>query len=370
MQLVEPRNSLWSSTSDRLHAALEDMACNIQIGSNFCIQHPDYKPLEVPADVASRFQQLPLELQHKYLNAQLSSFLYGIYYNGSMRTALAADAETDDLKLYQNLENNSVLGVDLVFYDRLHNSNSGTGYFDQGWQVVRQADGDLIVTKGGLTLHVQPSHLPLEQQAAQVGETVAIRLPRNRVQNGFYLAVGNLNLHEVSHSLDADSLIVRIYFNLTPEGAVVLMHDLTQSLNQQAIPFNFKALYNPADYNRYDSAVLYFRRQDYAAIRAVLQSIYTEKQSYFKDAVPLFTKVLAPGLSLAEEPQQKFSEQESFGTNRCQIIANGLLDAWKSGNDTPSARMASICHHFNQAGLELASCYLNPNAQDIYTPLD
>lgn len=373
MQLLEPRqNSAWSSAFDRLSATLEDMACNIQIDSNFCIRHPDYKPLDIPADAVSRFQQLPLELQHKYLNAQLCSFLYGIYYNGSLQTALAADADANDLKLYQNLENNSFLGVDLTFYNRLHDSNCGTGFFDQGWQVIRQEkDGYLVVTKGGLLLHIQPNqHLPLEQQSAQVGETVAIRLPRNRVQNGFYLAVGNLNLNETSRFPAEDSLIVRIYFNLTPDGAVVLMQDLTQSLNQQEIPFNFKALYNPADYNRHDSAVLYFQRKDYAAIRALLQSIYVEKRSYFKESVPLFTKLLAPGLSLAEEPQQKFSDQDSFGTNRCQIIANGLLDAWKNGKDAPSERVSSILHHFNLAGLELTSCYLNPDSPDIYTPLD
>jgi len=40
-------------------------------------------------------------------------------------------------------------------------------------------------------------------------------------------------------------------------------------------------------------------------------------------------KLLAPGLALAEEPNQKFTAQESFGMNRCQIITNGFLEAWQ-----------------------------------------
>jgi len=47
------------------------------------------------------------------------------------------------LALQQNLENNTLLGVDLGFYERLHESN-GKGYFDPGWQVLRQeSDGSL-----------------------------------------------------------------------------------------------------------------------------------------------------------------------------------------------------------------------------------
>lgn len=66
---------------------LYDIVHRLQIQPNFCISHPDYKPFQLPAEVAARFQQVPLELQNKYLSLQLRSFLYGIYYNGSMRNA-------------------------------------------------------------------------------------------------------------------------------------------------------------------------------------------------------------------------------------------------------------------------------------------
>jgi len=107
----------------------------VQIQSDFCIRHPDYKPFELQAEVADRFQQMPADIQRKYLSLQLRSFLYGIYYNGSMRTALAPEADSNPLPL--DLENNTLRGVDLGFYNRLHQSNSGTGYFDPGWRVLR-----------------------------------------------------------------------------------------------------------------------------------------------------------------------------------------------------------------------------------------
>jgi hypothetical protein len=148
------------------------------------------------------------------------------------------------------------------------------------------------------------------------------------------------------------------------------MSSLTRQLNKTTIPFTFKVLYNPSDYDRYDSGVLYFERSNYEAVRQVLSSIYPEERSHFRTEVPLFTKVLAPGLSLAEEPDCKFATIESFGMNRCQIVANGLLEARQQGDESPETRMACIRQHFSLLGIDLKQPYLNANSEDIYTPLE
>jgi hypothetical protein len=350
---------------DRVLDSLQDIANHVQIQSNFCISHPAYKPFEIPAEVVTRFQRIPLELQNKYLSLQLQSFLYGIYYNGSMQAALAADASSDNLALHQNLENNTFLGVDLEFYDRLHKSNNGEGYFDPGWQVLwQEPDDSLAVAKGGLTLHIErEQHLQPTEQSAAVGDSVAIRMPRNLVQNGFYMAVSNAGP-------DTHPQTVRVYFNLSPEGAVAVMESLTRQLNEIKIPFTFKVLYNPSDYERYDSGVLYFEKSNYEAVRQVLQTVYAENELHFRTEVPLFTKLLAPGLALAEEPDCKFATQESFGMNRCQIVANGLLSARQKGDESTECRMAYIHQHFSLLGIDWQRAYLNANSEDIYTPLD
>ncbi len=366
MQLLDSLPSqLSASTPDRVLDSLQDIANNVQFQSNFCINHPAYKPFEIPAEVVTRFQRIPLELQNKYLSLQLQSFLYGIYYNGSMQAALAVDASSPDLALHQNLENNTFLGVDLEFYDRLHKSNSGEGYFDPSWQVLRQEpDGSLAVAKGGLTLHIEgEKHLQQSEQSAAQGDLVAIRMPRNLVQNGFYMAVSNAGPDTHPHT-------VRIYFNLSPEGAVAVMGSLTRQLNETTIPFTFKVLYNHSDYGRYDSGVLYFERSNYEVVRQVLRSVYAKERSHFRTEVPLFTKLLAPGLALAEEPDCKFATQESFGMNRCQIVANGLLEARQKGDESTECRMAFIRQHFSLLGIDWQRAYLNANSDDIYTPLD
>jgi hypothetical protein len=301
---------------------------------------------------------------------QLRSFLYGIYYNGCLRKALAPNVDSMELTTPQNLENNLFQGVDLKFYEQLHESNRGEGNFAPGWTVLQQeSDGTLAVKKDDLTLHIERDrHLRIEEQSATVGDVVAIRLPQNRVQSGFYMAVGNTNPQDRGNSNDSE--LVRIYFNVSPEGAVAVMDAITGQLNERKIPFKFKALYNPSDYERYDSAVLYFDKRDYEAIWDLLQVVYPENRSHFQLEVPLFTKFLAPGLALAEEPNHRFVTKESFGTHRCHIVSNGLLEAWQNSEDSPQRRLELILQQFSRLKIDVNHPYLNANSEDIYTPLD
>lgn len=358
------------SNSSQLLNTLEDIVNKVQIESNFQITHPNYKPLELPPDAIARFQRVPQEIQAKYLSLQLRSFLYGIYYNGSLKTTLSLEQNTNTANLHQDLENNTFLNVDLEFYEQLHESNQGSGYFDPGWIVVKEKSDDILaVNRGNLTLHIERNyHLCPHQQRATVGEVVGIKMPPNFVQNGFYMAVGNAGTQ--NHGSDSDPETVRIYFNVVPEGAIALMKAITQQLNHSLIPFSFKVLYNPADYKRHDSGVLYFDKSDYTTVQQTLEQIYLQHQSYFRAEIPLFTKLLAPGLGLAEEPNIKFGDGESFGMNRCQIIANGLLKAKQTGCDSPQTRMNAVLQQFSFLGLDWQKAYLNANSEDLYKSLN
>ncbi len=364
-QLLDYSQSQLDNCFNRLQAVLEDIVNQVEIRADFSVRHPDYKPLELPAEVVTRFQKMPEQMQQKYLSLQLRSFLYGIYYSGSMRQALALDTEENNLPL--DLENNTVLGIDLEFYNRIHKSNNGQGYFESDWSILKEEeDGSLVVTKGGLRLHIErDQHLQPAEQDAVIGDTVFIKMPKNCVQNGFYVSVGDAraNLHQNG------SVLVRIYFNLTPDGAVGVMSSLTQQLNEQNIPFDFKVLYNPQDYQRHDSGVLYFDKSNYELVDQILQKVYQENQSHFKVEVPLFTLELAPGLALAEEPDQKFAGRESFGQNRCQIIANGLLEAWYQDKNLPDEKIQSIFEQFSISEIDPQHTYLNANSENIYFKL-
>ncbi|NCR18903.1 MAG: hypothetical protein GPJ22_17335 [Microcystis aeruginosa LL13-03] len=338
---------------------LKEIATTVEIQADFCISHPNYQPWQLPIEAREKFQNLPLELQKKYLSLQLQGFLYGVYYNGSLRKILSLDNSSNSSSL--DLENDTVLGIDTSFMEELHNNNFGEGYFDDGWLVLRyEEDGMIVVSKGGLRLHVEPAkHFKTSQSIPNIGETVAIRMPKNLLQKGFYLAASNVEPN-------LKSKLVRVYFNITHEGAISCMASLTKQLNQLPVFFHFKVLYNPDDYHRYDAGVLYLEKENYAKIKPILSQIYQENKSYFKPEIPLFTKFLASGLGLGEEPEQKLSEQDSFGTNRCQIVANGLLEAHERGYSSVSERLEAIIEQFSTLRINLEHPYLNQGSEDIY----
>lgn len=350
--------------------SLIEIATNIQIEPNFRIYHPHYQPFALPNTVADRFGRNSPALQHKYLNLLLRNFIYGIYYNGVLQSSLSVENSHDSYQVPQNLANNSVVDIDWDFYQQLQANNHGKGYFDANWQVLRkEPDGSMAVSKDGLTLYIEPDcHLKSGKKSAKVGESVAIWMPNNRLQNGYYLAVSDVG-QEKPGNIEINLGTGRIYFNLTANGAIALMDSLTQRLNADSIPFTFQVLYNPSAYERYDSGVLYFESHDYQAIHKILQVVYQENQAYFHPEIPLFTKFLAPGLGLAEEPTQKFAAQESFGMNRCQILANALLETWQKGKNAVEERMKAIHQHFQAHSIDLQRPYLNPTSQDIYLPL-
>ena len=359
MQVLDSIYSQLFQLPKELQTALQNIVDYLEIKSFYSIKHPDYKLLELPESVIARFKNLSLDIQQKHLSIQLRNFLYSAYYNGSWHDFSSADTQIN------NLSNNSLFGMDLAFYERLHTSNTGGGYWSKNWLVVNEEeDGCLAVQKNGLTLHIQRDlYLSEIDKSANVGDLVAIKMPKNLVQNGFYMAVSNLGTQD-------NQDIVRIYFNVSQEGAASVMDNVTREFNNMQVAFSFKALYNPDEYRRYDSAVLYFNKHEYKTIYPILQKVYLENRDSFSQEVPLFTKPLAPGLSCAEEPEDKFGEKESFGTNRCQMIANGLIAAWQGGNNHPESRMKAIFEQFALHKIKLEYPYLNAHSEDIYTPLN
>jgi hypothetical protein len=348
-----------------IEAALLDLVERLDIESNLMIYHPEYGRFGLVADALEKFSQLPKELQEHYLRSQLQNLIYMAYYNGSIKSRANNNRDL-------NLENNTVMGINVEFYDRLQESNRSSGYFDPDWWILRtENDNTLIVQKGEIILHVNlDRHLHPESRRGleQVAELVPYRhripifMPKNRLMQGFYVAVGNEGMQSVGEGMT----IVRVYFNFTAEGAVEVMRELTSRLNEESILFSFKVLYDPDDYGRYDSGVLYFDREDYPAVRQVLDAVYRDTDRYFQPEIPLFSKKLFPGMGLAEEPHIHLAGAESFGMHRCQIIARGLMQARARSDESPESRLDCIVEQFTAVGIDLSCPYLNSQAEDIY----
>ena len=296
-----PPDTRLNVAESKVLKALQDIVLKVQIGTDFCIRHPDYLPSTLPDAAVERFQQLSTDLQNQYLKLQLTTVLHDLYFVGAQ---IEDDTTAVPVELVQNA---GTMEQNWDFCRSLHASNGGTGYFDPEWSVLGESpDGSLMVQKQGLTLHIWrdrhlQSHLQATEQSPHVGDRVSIRLPSNLFEQGCYVAVGNAGLVNGSYPPNPAGTL-SVYFNLSPAGAIAVMQSLTQSLNQLGLPFTFKVRYDAADFQGYSTAVLSCQPDHYPAIRPLLEAIHAEYQPYFRPEVPLFAKVLAPGLALAEEP--------------------------------------------------------------------
>ena len=249
----------------------------------------------------------------------------------------------------------------------LSKANHGSGYVQRGWRVesVRPAgEGtEVRVVRGDLLVRAAPEDCIREGEGPLApGDAVSIRFGKEltAISPTYYMAVGNRDLD------DGDTApLARIYFNVGPDLAPRLTDGVTRHLNDAEVPYRFKVVSDPAIFVRRDAAVLYVRRRDYGRAIGALAELVLGMARDTRPGVPAFTRRLAPGVSVAEQP----ADGDSFGFHRSGLIAEGLIRAHEQELTGLDARLASVAACFAELGLDLDRPYLEAESEDVYEPL-
>jgi hypothetical protein len=246
------------------------------------------------------------------------------------------------------------------FLRSLSSANAGTGCREGNWEVRTMEENALLARKDGLDVWAWTTDcLIAPEDSFQVGTRIALCLPKEflNMSPGFYVALGDRELrHDDSHP------IVRFYWHLTPDCAASFVESVTTQLNAEDLPFRLKVLRDPSLYTRCDAGVVYTRKRDYRSISRILADVYHEVCRSLEPGIPAFTKPLAPGLGLAEDP----GEGQSFGEHRCHLLAEALIATHESGLRSLPERTRVVADRFERAGLDLAAVFLNPGSRDEY----
>jgi hypothetical protein len=238
--------------------------------------------------------------------------------------------------------------------DELSAANGGKGCLDPGWRVVG-TDGDrLVVEQRGLRLRARPDELMPAQPA--LGDTVAVRLPSEspELTPGFYVAAGD---HQFSP--DSPLKLDRFYLHVREEGAVAFIREATRRLNARALPFRAKVVDERGQFDRCDSALLFFERRDREHAQEATMEIQAALAGVIDAAIPALTRPLAPGLAFAEDP----GGAESYGAHRCRLIAEAVISAHDRGIQGLDGRIEAVRQRFAAAGISLDTPYLGPSEE-------
>ncbi len=242
------------------------------------------------------------------------------------------------------------------FIDSLSRANCGTGSRESGWTVVRtEEDGRLVVRREGLSLWARSDEVLGTDTSP--GSKVSVALPPEllRLSPGFYMALGD-------EELVVGEPIVRHYWHLSSSGGAALVAAATRALNEERLPFRLKVLVDPAGYSRCDAGVLYTPRGLRTEVASLLPLLLAGVAEHLRPGTPAFTKPLADGLAVAESPPGT----ESFGTHRCELLAEAMVRAFELGIEAASERLALVEQSFEEQGISLDRPYLNAGSVDDY----
>ncbi|HYP21592.1 MAG TPA: T3SS effector HopA1 family protein, partial [Chloroflexia bacterium] len=255
-----------------------------------------------------------------------------------------------------------------TYLQALSEANSGRGYWERGWQVVAAGENKVLAGKQGLHLVARPDEYRAIGTGVAPGAQVELLFPKElpSISPGYYMAVGDAEGSEdVGASGDGAEGLVRLYWHVSPDGAVELMRYATGILNEAALPFRLKVLNDPTSFTRCDAGILYVSKSHYGQVASLLGSIYQAIAPNVREGTPALTKRLAPGLGVAEDPEGG----ASFGLHRCNILAEGLVRAYERGARSLPDRLAVVEETFAEHGINLDAPYLNPGSDDDYMPL-
>jgi hypothetical protein len=159
-----------------------------------------------------------------------------------------------------------------------------------------------------------------------------------------------------------ESVMVRLYWNTVPEGGARLVELVTKNL-AATVPYSLKLPVDAAGYKRADAVVLYFDGSCFKLILPALKAIHTAMQDQLWPVVPGMTRALAPGLGLAEDPR---TETESFGTQRCRLLAEGILVAHEQYPNDGDQFETAVRRYLIEAGVNALWPHLCPDSVADY----
>jgi hypothetical protein len=246
------------------------------------------------------------------------------------------------------------------FLAALSEANTGMGSREPGWRVHAIEGDQIVVERRGLHLWMEPDEICLTDNTRPMpGTPLTIRFPKElrKLSPGFYVALGDDGLPP-----PGTEAVVRLYWNLVADATPHLIRSATTRLNAAGIPFRLKVLADPELYTRCDAAVLYVPKRLYPAVAEMITTLHRELRPALLPGTPAFTKQLAPGLGLAEDP----GDGDSFGMHRCRLLAEGIIRAREPGQRSKDERLAAVIACFSAAGIDCDRPYLSPGSADTY----
>jgi len=109
-------------------------------------------------------------------------------------------------------------------------------------------------------------------------------------------------------------------------------------------------------------AVVYLAKRFFRIAAELMLDIHPAVADFLDPDVPLFSKKIADGLSVAEDP----GTGESFGQSRCQRLAESVWNCYLRGDQSIDARLDEFRQLVTKSGIDPDHLHLNAGSLDWY----
>jgi len=248
-----------------------------------------------------------------------------------------------------------------AFQVALSTANTGRGTWERGWRFESDNTTHHIVSWHGVRFSVTPERIRSDAPTPTPGSLCEVRVPNERrnLYPGYYFLLGD---EPWSAPNQEHAGVLRVYWNVTSSGAPRLIAALSRGLNRESVPFWAKVQNSPDGHGRADSAILYLPKDRFAQARECLSDVHAEVEDDLVAEVPMFTKHVAPGVGIAEDPNNGLS----FGQHRCELVTRGLWKAHLEQQHNWQSKCEAVAREFRQEDLDEVRPYLSPGSHDVY----
>jgi hypothetical protein len=260
-------------------------------------------------------------------------------------------------------EKSADFSADAQLIEQMSRANATRERWEHGWIISQVMHGGQIVAyHGNQSRELWPGqYISKDGPLAipRVGAEISIFNAKESrsLQGGFYYAFGeSVEDHRQGFGL------VRLYWNLVPDGAPRFVAQVTARLNRFQVPFRLKCLTARNQFDRTDVCVIYVTKRYFRIVAELLLDVHPALDDVLREDVPLFSKKLAKGLSTAEDP----GSGESFGQSRCQRLAQSIWDCYQAGTQSADNRLKRFRALLVQSRIDPDHVHLNAGSLDWY----
>jgi hypothetical protein len=252
--------------------------------------------------------------------------------------------------------------VDIALVDLLRDAHVDAGRFEPGWTVegVSSQGRVAVVRDGRQRILARVDVLPSVRACLppRPGETVRAVARRDALDEAtaFWFTYGG----DWDEAAELPPELVRVYWHVRRRAVPELVGVLTEHLAEARVPYSLKVAVADPDVERPDRAVLYLTRDAYAAAAPAIRRAHGAVTSCLLPGVPRLTRHLAPGLAVADDP----GTGESFGQQRCGLVAEALRGERANMTANADERAAVVVEHLAATGHDPARPYLRVGSDE------